>query len=152
MTPSFISERLGIEPLGDDVSANPLDIYTENDPKLTEPYNKLQDLAFSEGALQQKFKALTAMAINVEHGALQGATTLGRRDLKPDATKDEITETLRASYHVGGNRALPTSVQVPQNLFKQGQKPLRALNVPWIIIPLYPKRQARWENNLERNI
>jgi alkylhydroperoxidase/carboxymuconolactone decarboxylase family protein YurZ len=104
------------------VSANPLDIYGEFDPKVIEPYNRLQDLVFSEGALPQKIKVLIAMAIDVEHGALQGARALGRRALKLGATKDEIIETLRVSYYVGGNRALFTSAQVLQNLFKQDQK------------------------------
>jgi len=104
------------------VSANPLDIYREFDPKTIESYNRLQDLVFSEGALPQKFKVLIAMAIDVEHGALQGATSLGRRALKLGATKDEIIETLKVSYYVGGNRALFTSAQALQNLFKQDQK------------------------------
>jgi alkylhydroperoxidase/carboxymuconolactone decarboxylase family protein YurZ len=43
--------------------------------------------------------------------------------MKLGATKDEIVEALRVAYYVGGNRALFTSAQVLQNLFKQGQKP-----------------------------
>ena len=104
------------------MSANPLDIYREFDPKVIESYIRLQDLVFSEGTLPQKFKVLIALAIDVEHGALQGAIALGRRALKLGATKDEIIETLRVSYYVGGNRALFTSAQVLQNLFKQDQK------------------------------
>jgi len=104
------------------VSANPLDVYSEFDPKVIESYNRLQDLVFSEGVLPQKFKVLIALAIDVEHGALQGATALGRRALKLGATKDEIIETIRVSYYVGGNRALFTSAQVLQNLFRQTQK------------------------------
>lgn len=104
------------------MSANPLDIYREFDPKVIESYNSLQDLVFSKGALPQKFKVLKAMAIDVERGALQGATALGRRALKLEASKDEIIKTLRVSYYVGGNRALFTSAQVLQNLFKQDQK------------------------------
>jgi alkylhydroperoxidase/carboxymuconolactone decarboxylase family protein YurZ len=63
------------------------------------------------------------MAIDVEHGALQGAMALGRRALKLGATEEEIIETLRVSYFVGGNRALFTSAQVLQNLFKHEIKP-----------------------------
>jgi alkylhydroperoxidase/carboxymuconolactone decarboxylase family protein YurZ len=105
------------------VSANPLDVYREFDPKVIESYDRLQDLVFSEGALPQKFKVLIAMSIDVEHGALQGATALGRRALKLGATKEEIIEALRISYYVGGNRALFTSAQLLQNLFKQDQRP-----------------------------
>jgi len=120
--PSFISTALTIDPPVIDLSVNPLDVYREFDPKIVESYNRLQDLVFSEGALPQKFKVLIAMAIDVEHGALQGATALGRRALKLGASKDEIIETLRVSYYVGGNRALFTSAQVLQNLFRQAQK------------------------------
>ena len=105
------------------MSTNPLDIYREFDPKVIESFNHLQDLVFSEGALAQKSKVLIAMAIDVEHGALQGAMALGRRALKLGATKEEIIETLRVSYYVGGNRALFTSAQVLQSLFKQDMKP-----------------------------
>jgi alkylhydroperoxidase/carboxymuconolactone decarboxylase family protein YurZ len=101
------------------VSANPLDAYKEFYPEAIQSFNRPQDLVFCEGTLPQKFKVLTAIAIDVEHGALQGATALGRRALKLGATKDEIIETLRVSYYVGGNRALFTSAKVLQNLFKQ---------------------------------
>jgi alkylhydroperoxidase/carboxymuconolactone decarboxylase family protein YurZ len=100
------------------VSANPLDIYREFDPKAIESFQNLQNLALSEGALPQRFKLLIAMTIDVEHGALQGATALGRRAIKLGATKEEIVEALRVAYYVGGNRALFTSAMVLQNLFK----------------------------------
>jgi alkylhydroperoxidase/carboxymuconolactone decarboxylase family protein YurZ len=103
------------------MSANPLDIYREVDPKLIESWKKLQDLTFSDGALSSKFKLLIAMAIDAEHGAIQGATALGHRAIKLGATKEEIIEALRVAYHVGGNRALFTSALVIQSLFKQGQ-------------------------------
>jgi alkylhydroperoxidase/carboxymuconolactone decarboxylase family protein YurZ len=105
------------------VKANPLDVYREFDSEVIQCYDRLQELVFSEGILPQKFKVLIAMAIDVEHGTLQGATVLGRKAPKLGAKKDEIIEALRVSYYVGGNRALFTSAQVLQNLFNQGQKP-----------------------------
>lgn len=102
------------------MSADPLDIYREVDPKLIESWKKLQDLTFSEGALSPKFKLLIAMAIDAEHGAIQGATALGRRAMKLGAAKEEIVEALRVAYHIGGNRALFASALVMQNLFRQG--------------------------------
>ena len=101
------------------MSLNPLDSYREFDPKLIEQYEKLQGLTYAEGALSVKFKLLIALAIDVEHGALQGAIAIGHRALKMGATKEEIIETLRISYQIGGNRALFTSTQVLQALFKQ---------------------------------
>jgi alkylhydroperoxidase/carboxymuconolactone decarboxylase family protein YurZ len=101
------------------MSSNPLDAYREFDPKLIEHYERLAGLTYSEGALPAKFKLLIAMAIDVEHGALQGAIAIGHRALKMGATKEEIIETLRIAYQIGGNRALFTSAQVFQALFRQ---------------------------------
>jgi len=104
------------------MSADPLDVYRDFDPKLIESWKNLQDLTFSEGVLPVKFKLLIAMAIDVELGTIQGATALGRRAIKLGATKEEIIEALRVAYHIGGNRALFTSALVMQSLFKQ-EKP-----------------------------
>jgi alkylhydroperoxidase/carboxymuconolactone decarboxylase family protein YurZ len=101
------------------VSSNPLEGYKEFDPKLIEQYEKLQGLTYSKGALSSKFKLLIALSIDVENGALLGAIAVGHRALKMGATKDEIIEVLRISYQIGGNRALFTSAQVLQALFKQ---------------------------------
>jgi alkylhydroperoxidase/carboxymuconolactone decarboxylase family protein YurZ len=100
------------------MSSNPLDAYREFDPKLIEHYEKLQSLSYSEGALSAKFKLLIALAIDVEHGSVHGANAIGFRALKMGATKEEIIETLRIAYQIGGNRALFTSAQVLQTLFK----------------------------------
>lgn len=97
---------------------NPLEVYMKFDPKVIESFENLQNLAFSEGALSQKVKLLIAMAIDAEHGALQGATALGQRAIKFGAKKEEIVEALRVAYYVGGNRALFTSALVLQDLFK----------------------------------
>jgi alkylhydroperoxidase/carboxymuconolactone decarboxylase family protein YurZ len=98
---------------------NPLDAYSEFDPKVIECYKNLQDLTYANGALSEKYKLLIAMAIDVEHGALQGAIAIGGRALKMGATKEEIVEALRVAYQIGGNRALFTSAQVLQALFKK---------------------------------
>lgn len=100
------------------MASNPLDLYKEFDPELIEHYEKLQNLSYSEGALSAKFKLLIALAIDVEHGSVHGANVIGRRALRMGATKEEIIETLRIAYQIGGNRALFTSAQVLQTLFK----------------------------------
>jgi alkylhydroperoxidase/carboxymuconolactone decarboxylase family protein YurZ len=100
------------------MSGNPLDIYRKFDPEVIKFFENLQELALSEGELSQKVKLLIAMAIDSENGALQGAIALGKRAINLGATKEEIVETLRVAYYVGGNRALFTSALVMQNLFK----------------------------------
>jgi alkylhydroperoxidase/carboxymuconolactone decarboxylase family protein YurZ len=100
------------------MSTNPLDAYKEFDPKVIDCYKNLQDLTYGEGALSSKFKLLIALAIDVEHGAMQGAMALGHRAVKLGASKEEVVEALRVAYQIGGNRALFTAAQVLQNLFK----------------------------------
>jgi alkylhydroperoxidase/carboxymuconolactone decarboxylase family protein YurZ len=101
------------------MSRNPLDVYKEFDPETIECYRNLEKATYAEGALSLKFKLLIAMAIDAEHGTVQGATALGMRAVKAGATKEEIVEALRVAYQIGGNRALFTSALVLQNLFRQ---------------------------------
>ena len=100
------------------MSGNPLDIYREFDPEVIKSFENLQDLALSEGELPQKIKYLIAMVIDAEHGALQGAIALGKRAIALGATKEEIIETLRVAYYIGGTSALFTSAMTLQSLFK----------------------------------
>ena len=99
------------------MSSNPLDAYKKFDPKIVEQYESLAGLAFAEGALSVKFKLLIALAIDVENGALEGAIVLGKRAQKMGATKEEIIETLRIAYQIGGNLALFTSAKLLKTLF-----------------------------------
>ncbi len=117
MQGSFLSAG-NLTLLGVYMSSNPLDKYSEFDPKLIEHYEKLQNLSYSEGALSAKFKLLIAFAIDAENGAVQGAIALGSRALKMGATKEELLEALRIAYQIGGNKALFTSAQVLQAIFK----------------------------------
>ena len=100
------------------MSGSPLDSYKKIDPELIKSFENVQGLVLSEGALSQKFKFLIAMAIDVDHGALQGAIALGKRAIEAGATKEEIIETLRVAYNLGGTGALYTSAMALQNLFK----------------------------------
>ena len=100
------------------MSGNPLDGYRKIDPEVIKYFENLQDLALSEGELPQKIKYLIAMAIDAEHGALQGAIALGKRAIALGATKEEVIETLRVAYYIGGTSALFISAMTLQSLFK----------------------------------
>jgi alkylhydroperoxidase/carboxymuconolactone decarboxylase family protein YurZ len=101
------------------MSGSPLQIFEEFDPKTLENWKRTQELTYSNGALNAKTKILMAMAIDAGNGALQGAIALGTRAIKVGATKDEIVESLRVAYSIGGNEALFTSALVLQALFKK---------------------------------
>ncbi|MDG6221926.1 MAG: carboxymuconolactone decarboxylase family protein [Candidatus Bathyarchaeota archaeon] len=100
------------------MSKNPVDSYREFDPEIIRTYENIQGLAFSEGKLSQKIKILIAMAIDAENGATQGAIVLGQKAIKLGATKQEIIETLRIAYLIGGTKALFTNATVLQTLLK----------------------------------
>ena len=100
------------------MSGSPLQIFEEFDPKILKNWQSIQELTFAEGALNPKTKLLMAMAIDAGNGALQGAIALGKRALKNGATKEEVVESLRVAYSIGGNEALFTSALVLQSLFK----------------------------------
>ncbi|MCJ7614160.1 carboxymuconolactone decarboxylase family protein [Candidatus Bathyarchaeota archaeon] len=100
------------------MSGNPLDSYRKIDPEVIKAFEGIQELALSEGKLPQKIKFLIAMAIDADHGALQGAIALGKRAIALGATKEEIIETLRVAYFTGGTGGLYTSAMTMQNLFK----------------------------------
>jgi alkylhydroperoxidase/carboxymuconolactone decarboxylase family protein YurZ len=105
------------------MSGNPLDIFKEFDPKVLESWKTIQELTFAKGALEPKTKLLIAMAIDVELGAVQGAVAIGKRALSAGATKEEIVESMRVAYSIGGNSALFTSAAVLQALFKSESNP-----------------------------
>ena len=100
------------------MSGNPLDSYRKIDPEVIKTFESLQHLALSEGKLPQKIKYLIAMAIDAEHGTVQGTIALGKRAIAVGATKEEIIETLRVAYYIGGTSALYTSAMALQSLFK----------------------------------
>ncbi len=102
------------------MSGSPLKIFEEFDPKILKNWQEVQELTFADGALNSKTKLLMAMAIDAGNGAMQGAIAIGNRAIKKGASKEEIVESLRVAYSIGGNEALFTSALVLQALFKKG--------------------------------
>jgi alkylhydroperoxidase/carboxymuconolactone decarboxylase family protein YurZ len=110
-------ELFGVK-IGDYMSGNPLDSYTKIDPELLKTFENVQNLAFSKGELPQKIKYLIAMAIDAEHGSVQGTIVLGKKAIAVGAAKEEVIEALRVAYYIGGTSALFTSAMALQILFK----------------------------------
>ncbi len=102
------------------MSGSPLKFFEEFDPKILKNWQDVQELTFADGALSSKTKLLMAMAIDAGNGAMQGAIAIGSRAIKKGASKEEIVESLRVAYSIGGNEALFTSALVLQALFKKG--------------------------------
>ena len=98
------------------LSANPLEMYKEIDPELVSQFKNVQNLALSDGKLPAKFKFLIAMAMDIDHGTVEGATHLAHGAIKAGATKAEVVEALRVAYYIGGTGALFTAAGVLRNL------------------------------------
>jgi len=84
------------------MSENPLDILRRTAPELLEQVKHHSGLTFADGALPSKVKFLIAMALDADHGAVSGVTTLARSAIAAGATYDEIFDALRVAYFIGG--------------------------------------------------
>ena len=91
------------------MSKSPLELLEKDDPTLAKTRKEVYDLAFSEGALPVKVKALMAMAIDAELGSEGGVRALAQTAIKSGATKKEILEAIRVAYYMCGVGVLYTA-------------------------------------------
>lgn len=84
------------------MSESPLDILGKAAPELLAEVERDRGQAFSDGALPKKTKYLIALALDAQHGAIHGVTSLGKAALAAGATKEEILEAVRVAYFVAG--------------------------------------------------
>ena len=82
----------------------------ENDPKLAELIDSGRDLITTDGALSAKVKTLMSMICDalLAHG--DGVAAIADRARGLGATEDEIAETVRVAYWMGGVPALVMGV------------------------------------------
>ena len=99
------------------MSDNPLDILQRTAPKLMEQVEGHRDLTFADGALPCKVKFLIAMALDADHGAIQGVTSLARAAIAAGATQDEISDALRVAYFIGGVGSVYTAARGLKDVF-----------------------------------
>jgi len=93
------------------MSKSPLELLEKSDPALAKTRREVYDLAFSEGALPVKVKALIAMAIDAELGSEGGVKALAQTAIKNGATKKEIMEAIRVAYYMCGVGVLYTAAR-----------------------------------------
>ena len=101
------------------MAVDTLKTFRDVDPEFNKVFNEARTLVFSEGALSVKTKNLIAMAIDATHGAVGGVTSLAQRAMKLGATKEEIVETLRVAYHIGGAGTVYTSARALSTIFAE---------------------------------
>ena len=96
---------------------NPLKPLEKLDPQLLGLVNACHDCALDAGALPKKMKLLIAMALDADHGTVDGVKSLADQALKNGATKEEIMETLRVAYYISGAGAIYTAARALKDVF-----------------------------------
>ncbi|MDA0771077.1 MAG: hypothetical protein BZY79_00735 [SAR202 cluster bacterium Casp-Chloro-G4] len=86
----------------------------ENDPKLAELLGSGRELILADGALSAKVKTLMTMLCDALLAHADGVAAISNRARALGATEEEIAETIRVAFWMGGLPALVTGV----NAFK----------------------------------
>lgn len=81
---------------------HPLEIIQEKDSDFFDLIEASLENALSEGNIPLKYKLLIAMALDADHGAVDGVKILGMQALAAGATKEEILEAIRIANYIGG--------------------------------------------------
>jgi alkylhydroperoxidase/carboxymuconolactone decarboxylase family protein YurZ len=81
---------------------HPLSTMKMLDPEFMKHVEETDALVYADGALPRKVKLLMAMAFDAAEGAAGGVRALAEQAMKAGATKEEIAETLRVTFHLSG--------------------------------------------------
>ncbi|MCI0440352.1 MAG: carboxymuconolactone decarboxylase family protein [Chloroflexi bacterium] len=87
----------------------------KNDPKLNDLLSEGRALILTDGALSAKVKTLMTMLCDALLAHADGVRVIADRARAMGATEEEIAETVRVAYWMGGLPALVTGT----NAFKQ---------------------------------
>ena len=90
---------------------NPLEILQKVAPELFDEVERDRGQTFVDGALPKKTKYLIALALDANHGAIHGVTSLGKAALAAGATKAEVVEAVRVAYFIGGVGSVYTAAR-----------------------------------------
>jgi alkylhydroperoxidase/carboxymuconolactone decarboxylase family protein YurZ len=99
------------------VTNNPLEILQNVAPDLFDEVERDRSQTFADGALPKKTKYLIALALDANHGAIHGVTSLAKAALAAGATKDEIVEAIRVAYFIGGVGSVYTAARALKDVF-----------------------------------
>ena len=98
------------------MAEHPLKIFEKLDPELLNLVANTRELALADSALPKRIKLLIAMALDVSHGAVQRVMALSQKARQACATKEEITEALRAAHYVSGMGSIYTAATALREL------------------------------------
>ncbi|MEZ5333781.1 MAG: carboxymuconolactone decarboxylase family protein [Methanolobus sp.] len=84
------------------MEGHPLNIIQEKDSEFFKNIEACRENALSEGSIPLKYKFLIAMALDAEHGAVDGVKVLAIQAMEAGATKEEVMEAVRIANYIGG--------------------------------------------------
>ncbi|WP_340818710.1 carboxymuconolactone decarboxylase family protein [Methanolobus sp. WCC4] len=84
------------------MEGHPLGIIQEKDSEFFDIIEGARENALSEGSIPLKYKFLIAMALDADHGAVDGVKVLALQAMEAGATKKEIMEAVRIANFIGG--------------------------------------------------
>ena len=96
---------------------HPLKTLETLDPELLKLVQNTQQFALGDGALPRKFKLLIALALDADHGAVEGVKALAQAAMQAGATKQEIAEALRVAQYISGVGSVYTASRALKDSF-----------------------------------
>jgi len=99
------------------MNRHPLAVVQENDEILFNELMSTAKLALEDGALPAKVKYLIAMALDASLGAATGVKSLAQQAMTHGATKDEVFDALRVTYHICGAGSVYTAAAGLNDVF-----------------------------------
>jgi len=95
---------------------HPLNIIKEKDSDLFNIVEATRDNALSEGSIPLKYKFLIALALDADHGTVDGVKELAVHAIAEGATKEEILEAVRIANCIGGVGSVYTAADALRDL------------------------------------
>jgi alkylhydroperoxidase/carboxymuconolactone decarboxylase family protein YurZ len=99
------------------MAEHPLKTLETLDPELLKLVQNTQQFALGDGALPRKFKLLIALALDADHGAVEGVKALAQAAMQAGATKQEIAEALRVAQYISGVGSVYTASRALKDSF-----------------------------------
>jgi alkylhydroperoxidase/carboxymuconolactone decarboxylase family protein YurZ len=95
---------------------HPLKIIQDKDNDFFNIIEASLENALSEGSIPLKYKFLIAMALDAEHGAVDGVKGLALQAMEAGATKEEIMEAVRIANYIGGIGSVYTAANALRDI------------------------------------
>jgi alkylhydroperoxidase/carboxymuconolactone decarboxylase family protein YurZ len=98
------------------MEGHPLKIIQEMDSDFFNITEATRENALSQGSIPLKYKYLIALALDAEHGAVDGVKVLAMQAMEEGATKEEIMAAVRIANYIGGIGSVYTAANALRDI------------------------------------